>query len=486
MVALLGNAEALSPGRNEAVAVAQFFLPGPRQRKVAECAFAPSSAWPRSSLRPRRRTLVVRFGVDVPTGTSGCSCRSSSGWPTARRPLATGSLPTTITWCWSRAAAARRPRLHLRLEHLVRALRGPALRGGNHRLAFFASRPRRGGDPPFSSPATRDRAPAVLARPGGELALGHAVGLVPREPLRRAGPRSRCGRARAHRAPAGSPWPRARVSWRRSPPPRAPSRGSRWLPLVAWGSGRARQRRGAIVVWLCPHRRGLGPVVRRHARGSPRAPPRTPVRDPLAAVRFFLGLLGAPLASAPDLAMALGVLLLGAVLVLGVAGLRGHQALALPWCSLGAFGMMVAAATALGRVGFGVDYAAHLALHHERGARVDRGVAPGASLARGLRAARRPAPPWPCSRASVLGLRHQPAGARERQRRPFVSIGREGMSRARPAARADPAQRGPDALLFMRPGGRAEALRHPRRYWASARPARGPRSEPRATPAWGS
>ena len=29
VVALLGNAEALSPGRNEAVAVAQFFIPGP-------------------------------------------------------------------------------------------------------------------------------------------------------------------------------------------------------------------------------------------------------------------------------------------------------------------------------------------------------------------------------------------------------------------------------------------------------------------------
>jgi hypothetical protein len=129
------------------------------------------------------------------------------------------------------------------------------------------------------------------------------------------------------------------------------------LPLVAWGSGRVRERGGAIVAWL-----GLTLAAwmlllvsmrqARHASSTEEA-----LRDPLAAARFFFALLGAPLAPAPDLAVALGVLLFLAVLGLGVVGLRHDRSAALPWCSLGAFGMMVAAATALGRVGFGIDYA---------------------------------------------------------------------------------------------------------------------------------
>jgi hypothetical protein len=133
-----------------------------------------------------------------------------------------------------------------------------------------------------------------------------------------------------------------------------------WLamvPLVAWGSGRVRERRGAIVVWLCLTAAAwvlllLTMREARHASSTEEA-----LRDPLAAARFFFALLGAPLAPAPDLAVALGVLLFLAVLGLGVAGLRQDRSAALPWCSLGAFGMMVAAATALGRVGFGIDYA---------------------------------------------------------------------------------------------------------------------------------
>ncbi len=134
-----------------------------------------------------------------------------------------------------------------------------------------------------------------------------------------------------------------------------------WLamvPLVAWGSGRVRERRGAIVAWLCltlaawilllvsmreaRHASSTEEAFARSARGgavllrsSGRAPrscsrPGRGPRGPARSRRFSR---------------------------LGVVGLRHDRSAALPWCSLGAFGMMVAAATALGRVGFGLDYA---------------------------------------------------------------------------------------------------------------------------------
>jgi hypothetical protein len=130
------------------------------------------------------------------------------------------------------------------------------------------------------------------------------------------------------------------------------------LPLVAWGGGKVRPRVGAVAAWLMltAGAWALLFVGLRHARHPPTVAALW--REPTAVAQFFLGLLGAPLASSPKLAVALGALLLGALLVLTVVSLRGPRlTLALPWCALGGFAAAVAAATAVSRVGFGVDYA---------------------------------------------------------------------------------------------------------------------------------
>ena len=130
------------------------------------------------------------------------------------------------------------------------------------------------------------------------------------------------------------------------------------LPLVAWGSGKARPQIGALASWalLTAAAWALLFVGLRHARHPPTVAALW--REPVAVVEFFLGLLGAPLALSPKPAIALGALLLGAFLVLALVGLRGPQRNSfLPWCALGAFAATVAVATAVSRVGFGVDYA---------------------------------------------------------------------------------------------------------------------------------
>jgi len=130
------------------------------------------------------------------------------------------------------------------------------------------------------------------------------------------------------------------------------------LPLVAWGGGRARPRIGALASWLVLTVAGwaLLFVGLRHARHPPTAAALW--HEPRAVSQFFLGLLGAPLASSPGPAVAFGGLLFAAFLVLAVLGLRGpRRDAALPWCALGAFAATVAAATAVSRLGFGIDYA---------------------------------------------------------------------------------------------------------------------------------
>jgi hypothetical protein len=114
----------------------------------------------------------------------------------------------------------------------------------------------------------------------------------------------------------------------------------------------------AVRSWLCLTGGAWGLLLLSLRNAPHAANTEAAVHDPMRAFQFFLALLGAPLAPAPDVAVALGILLLVAVVGLAVPGLRAAgRSSALPWCALGAFGIMVAAATALGRVGFGLDYA---------------------------------------------------------------------------------------------------------------------------------
>jgi hypothetical protein len=127
------------------------------------------------------------------------------------------------------------------------------------------------------------------------------------------------------------------------------------LPLVTWGGGR---RIRPLAAWLCLTAAAWAMlfVGLRHARHGPTA--EALWREPLAVAQFFLALLGAPLAPSSPPAVALGALLLTALLGLASGGLRGQdRSRSLPWCVLGAFGVMIAAATAVSRVGFGVEYA---------------------------------------------------------------------------------------------------------------------------------
>ena len=130
------------------------------------------------------------------------------------------------------------------------------------------------------------------------------------------------------------------------------------LPLVAWAPGGARARVVRVASWLGLSLAAFGLLLLglRQIRHPPAA--EAALCDPLAVVQFFFVLLGAPLGPDSDVAAWLGALLLVTVLVLGFASVRGaDRVAALPWCALGAFAGMVAAATAVSRFSKGLDYA---------------------------------------------------------------------------------------------------------------------------------
>jgi hypothetical protein len=130
------------------------------------------------------------------------------------------------------------------------------------------------------------------------------------------------------------------------------------LPLVAWAPGGARARVLRVTSWLgfSVAASGLLLLGLRQVRHPPTA--EAALRDPLAVVQFFFVLLGAPLGPNADLAIWLGALLFATFLALCVLTLRGaDRAAALPWCALGAFAGMVAAAAAVSRFSHGLDYA---------------------------------------------------------------------------------------------------------------------------------